>query len=203
MILSQLFQIAPREIPYGSILNTQYSILNIQYSILNSQFSHLIMKHRAIPQPQSSQKINLRDYEIYSYGSYYKNRCLRNLNQEAFLPRDAIARERGYLIKTVSSGLVIYGFMANGKSWLKALLDIIKVIFESSRSNTTPRTWHQHVVPYEGDWAVRREGNKRITSKHRKQSTAITKAKRLAKKHKADVIIHREDGTIRERIGSD
>lgn len=29
------------------------------------------------------------------------------------------------------------------------------------------------------------------------QSTAITKAKSLAKKHMADVIIHRVDGTIR------
>lgn len=93
--------------------------------------------------------------------------------------------------------------MANGKSWLKALLEIIQVIFESRRGSSTPRTWHQHVVPYQGDWAVRREDNKRITSKHRKQSTAITKAKRLAKKHHADVIIHRADGTIRERINYD
>jgi len=71
------------------------------------------------------------------------------------------------------------------------------LIYGSSRS----RTWHQHVVPYEGDWAVRREGNKRITSKHRKQSTAINKAKILAKRKKADVIIHRAGGGIRERIG--
>jgi hypothetical protein len=59
------------------------------------------------------------------------------------------------------------------------------------------------VVPYEGDWAVRREGNKRITSKHRKQSTAITKAESIARKKKADVIIHREDGTIRDRVSFD
>ncbi|MBO6607521.1 DUF2188 domain-containing protein [Psychroserpens sp.] len=62
------------------------------------------------------------------------------------------------------------------------------------------RTWHQHVVPHEKGWAVRREGNKRITSKHRKQSTAIRKAKTLAKRYKADVIIHRESGGIRDRI---
>jgi hypothetical protein len=62
------------------------------------------------------------------------------------------------------------------------------------------RTWHQHVVPYEDAWAVRREGNQRITSKHRKQSTAIRKAKTLAKRYKADVIIHRESGGIRERM---
>ena len=65
------------------------------------------------------------------------------------------------------------------------------------------RTWHQHVVPHEAGWAVRREGNKSISSKHRKQSTAIRKAKTLAKRYKADVIIHRSDGTIRERMSFD
>lgn len=93
--------------------------------------------------------------------------------------------------------------MSEKRSWLKALLEIIKVIFETSRKSSTPRTWHQHVVPYEKGWAVRREGNKRITSKHRKQSTAIRKAKSIARKKKADVIIHRSDGTIRERVGFD
>ncbi|PQB05898.1 hypothetical protein BST85_00875 [Aureitalea marina] len=76
-------------------------------------------------------------------------------------------------------------------------------MFKSAGGRSTKRTWHQHVVPYEGDWAVRREGNKRITSKHRKQSTAIRKAKSLARKYKADVIIHRQDGTIRDRISFD
>ncbi|MEL6812990.1 MAG: DUF2188 domain-containing protein [Bacteroidota bacterium] len=89
--------------------------------------------------------------------------------------------------------------MSKGKSWKQLLLDLIKAIFESSRP-ARARTWHQHVVPYEEGWAVRREGNKRITSKHRKQSTAIRKAKSIAKKRKADVIIHRASGGIRERI---
>ncbi len=87
------------------------------------------------------------------------------------------------------------------KSWFTAIRDIIEVILQ--HLNKRPRTWHQHVVPYEEDWAVRREGNKRITSKHRKQSTAIKKAKAIARKHKADVIIHRANGTIRERVNYD
>lgn len=90
--------------------------------------------------------------------------------------------------------------MTTKKSWLRVLLDIVKTIFETSQRNSRTRTWHQHVVPYEDDWAVRREGNQRITSKHRKQSTAIRKAKSIACKKKADVIIHRADGTIRDRI---
>ena len=86
-------------------------------------------------------------------------------------------------------------------SWLTAIQELIELFLKNF--NKRPRTWHQHVVPYEDDWAVRREGNKRITSKHRKQSTAIRKAKTIAKRHKADVIIHRADGTIRDRVNFD
>jgi hypothetical protein len=84
-----------------------------------------------------------------------------------------------------------------------AIQQLIEAILKAlGHSTTKKRTWHQHVVPYEDDWAVRREGNERITSKHRKQSTAIDKAKTLAKRHKADVIIHRENGGIRDRISN-
>ena len=93
--------------------------------------------------------------------------------------------------------------MAKDKSWFYIIIELIEALLKSSGRQSRGRTWHQHVVPYKGDWAVRREGNKRITSKYRKQSTAIRKAKRLAKKYKADVIIHRPDGTIRDRISFD
>ena len=93
--------------------------------------------------------------------------------------------------------------MAKGKSWLRTLIDLLEVLFYSSQKSKRGRTWHQHVVPYEEGWAVRREGNQRITSKHRKQSTAIRKAKSLARKYKADVIIHRASGGIRDRISYD
>ena len=86
-------------------------------------------------------------------------------------------------------------------SWIYVLKDLIEAYFKSA--NKKPRTWHQHVVPYEDGWAVRREGNKRITSKHRKQSTAINKAKTIAKRRNADVIIHHASGGIRERINYD
>ena len=88
------------------------------------------------------------------------------------------------------------------RSTSHTILDFISqledVFFKSP--NTKKRTWHQHVVPFEDDWAIRREGNKKITSKHRKQETAIRKATVLATKHKADVIIHRKSGGIRDRI---
>ncbi|WP_298553450.1 DUF2188 domain-containing protein [uncultured Algibacter sp.] len=90
---------------------------------------------------------------------------------------------------------------SNRTSWIQVLKDFIDAYFKSA--NKKSRTWHQHVVPYEDGWAVRREGNKRISSKHRKQSTAINKAKTIAKRRKANVIIHRASGGIRERINYD
>jgi len=89
------------------------------------------------------------------------------------------------------------------RSWINTLIELVEVFFNSVRQEKRGRTWHQHVVPYKENWAVRREGNKRITSKHRRQDTAINKAKQLARKYKADVIIHRQDGTIRDRINYD
>lgn len=91
--------------------------------------------------------------------------------------------------------------MSNKTTLVKAIQQLIEAILKAlGHGSTKKRTWHQHVVPYQERWAVRREGNKRISSKHRKQSTAIRKAKTLAKRYKADVIIHRENGGIRDRI---
>ena len=91
--------------------------------------------------------------------------------------------------------------MPKDSSLTNAIQKLIEAILKAlGYSTTKKRTWHQHVVPYENGWAVRREGNKRITSKHRKQSTAISKAKVLAKRYDADVVIHRESGGIRDRI---
>ncbi|MBR9915752.1 MAG: DUF2188 domain-containing protein [Algicola sp.] len=92
--------------------------------------------------------------------------------------------------------------MAKNEQLVRALQKLINAVLEALgyASSKKKRTWHQHVVPYQDAWAVRREGNQRITSKHRKQSTAIDKAKRLAKRYKSDVIIHRESGGIRDRL---
>lgn len=86
-------------------------------------------------------------------------------------------------------------------NWLDILSQFVE-LFLKTNSNRK-RTWNHHVVPYKNRWAVRREGNKRITSRHKYQDTAIRKAKRLARKYNADVIIHRADGTIRDRISYD
>ena len=56
-----------------------------------------------------------------------------------------------------------------------------------------------HVVPHNDVWAVRREGNERISSTHPTQKEAIESAREMAKEMD-DIVIHRADGTIRERV---
>lgn len=59
------------------------------------------------------------------------------------------------------------------------------------------KNWH--VVPYDGEWAVRGEGNGRATSVHRTQAEAINAAREIAKTQRSELIIHRSDGRIRDR----
>ena len=72
--------------------------------------------------------------------------------------------------------------------WLDLLSQLVAIFYKSSRASSHKRTFHQHVVPNKKGWAVRREGNKRVTVVYKYQDQAIRKAKRIAKKHKADVI---------------
>jgi hypothetical protein len=58
---------------------------------------------------------------------------------------------------------------------------------------------NQHVVPHEGGWAVRGEGNSRATSVHQTQAEAITEATQIATNQRSEVLIHGRDGQIRER----
>lgn len=58
---------------------------------------------------------------------------------------------------------------------------------------------NQHVVPRDGRWAVRGEGNSRISSEHRTQGTAINFAMKVARSEKSEVVIHGRDGKIRDK----
>nr|WP_237218297.1 DUF2188 domain-containing protein [Rugosibacter aromaticivorans] len=58
---------------------------------------------------------------------------------------------------------------------------------------------NQHVVPRENGWAVRGEGNERDTSHHNTQAEAERAARGIAINQQAEVIIHGENGRIRER----
>jgi hypothetical protein len=57
----------------------------------------------------------------------------------------------------------------------------------------------QHVVPHGDAWAVRGEGNSRVTSTHRTQNEAIDAARRIASNQGSEVVIHRRNGRIRDK----
>lgn len=59
---------------------------------------------------------------------------------------------------------------------------------------------NQHVVRRDdGSWAVRGEGNSRDTSRHPTQGAAADAARDIARSQRAEVVIHRPSGQIRDR----
>lgn len=57
----------------------------------------------------------------------------------------------------------------------------------------------QHVVPHNDGWAVRRASSERVTEAFDTQYEAIERAREIAINQGTEVLIHREDGRIRER----
>lgn len=55
-----------------------------------------------------------------------------------------------------------------------------------------------HVVPYNGEWAVKIEGNSNPISIHQTQGGAIDAGKPVAQLHSDELVIHRPNGQIRE-----
>lgn len=64
---------------------------------------------------------------------------------------------------------------------------------------------NQHVVPQSGKWAVKGDGSKRASKVVSTQREAIDIARRVARNQGADVVIHGQDGKIRDKdsYGSD
>ena len=69
----------------------------------------------------------------------------------------------------------------------------------AARNGRTPMPKQVHIVPRDDGWAVRREGAKRDSSHHDTQNEAFNAGRNTAQREKAEVLIHRPDGTIRDR----
>ena len=87
---------------------------------------------------------------------------------------------------------------AESNFWSNLIQKVLKIIFKSALGSEN-RSHHQHVVTHEDGWAVRGEGNDRVTAIYNLQSQAIDRAREIAINYRADVIIHGEDGRIRDR----
>lgn len=58
---------------------------------------------------------------------------------------------------------------------------------------------NQHVVPHKDGWAVQGEGNDKATKVTNTQKQAIDVARQIAKNQHVEVVIHKRDGTIRDK----
>jgi len=87
--------------------------------------------------------------------------------------------------------------------WRKLLEKLLKIFLKGMGGKKPPSQRHQHVVPHEKGWAVRGEGNSRVTATYDYQDDAIVRARDIAKNYAADVIIHGRDGRIRDRMSYD
>ncbi len=85
--------------------------------------------------------------------------------------------------------------------WQSLIKKIAKILLKNVGVRTNPPTHNQHVVPHAEGWAIKGEGNERYTAIYKYQDDAIERAKDIAQNYGSDVIIHRKDGTIRDRIG--
>ena len=58
---------------------------------------------------------------------------------------------------------------------------------------------NQHVVPHNGQWAVRGVGNSRVTKVCSTQREAQEIARSIARNQHSEVVIHSQNGQIRDR----
>lgn len=58
---------------------------------------------------------------------------------------------------------------------------------------------NQHVVPHGDEWAVKGAGNRKATSVHSTQTKAIERARSIAQNQQSELLIHGENGRIREK----
>ena len=57
---------------------------------------------------------------------------------------------------------------------------------------------HQHIVPREEGWGVKKEGAKRASKVFTDRSEALSYATELAQKHQVCMVLHDQDGKIQE-----
>jgi len=90
---------------------------------------------------------------------------------------------------------VLDHFRAGGPGWQTRINDALGLII--ARPAVSGK--NQHVIPHEGKWAVKGEGNQRATSVHKTQAEAIERAREIARRGKGELLVYGRDGQIRSR----
>lgn len=67
------------------------------------------------------------------------------------------------------------------------------------KSNKMSKGKNQHVVPHNGDWAVKGAGNGKATKVVETQREAIQVAREISINQQSEMFIHGRNGQIRER----
>jgi len=60
-----------------------------------------------------------------------------------------------------------------------------------------------HIVPYGDKWAVRKEGNTKVSVVYDTKKAAVSNARHSASSTSSEVVIHRKDGKIRGKDSDD
>lgn len=58
---------------------------------------------------------------------------------------------------------------------------------------------NQHVVPNNGKWSVKGEGNSKYTTTANTQKEAVERAREIAQNQRSEVVIHGRNGQIRDK----
>ena len=77
------------------------------------------------------------------------------------------------------------------------------VIYKCDKTNLREEVYrmgkNQHVIPTNGGWGVKGEGNSKLTSTFKAQAEAIVRAREISRNQQSELFIHGRDGRIRER----
>ena len=58
---------------------------------------------------------------------------------------------------------------------------------------------NQHIVPNNGKWSVKGEGNSKSTSTHETKAEAVKAGTEIAKNQKSELVIHGRNGRIQDK----
>ena len=73
-----------------------------------------------------------------------------------------------------------------------------KILLKGLKSANMPNK-NQHVVPHNGEWAVKGAGNEKATKVVHTQKQAIQIAREIAINQESELMIHGTDGKIRQK----